>query len=359
MRINGRLSRNIKDALYAPKNLLLRAIKGESLKPKWLVLMITDRCNSRCVHCNIWRRKPIQNPLTPEEIEKTLCDKLFEDVEYVLCTGGEPTVRSDLKDIILGIHKALPKATLQLSTNAILPDRAMDVVETALANNIVLEVGVSLDGIGENHDKVRGIKGNFERGDWLLHELVKLREKYKNRLKVSAGIVLSDLTLSSLGDVRRYCNRLNIILVETWYNESSFYDNTGKRIPISSKLVEAVKTQPPSPLQERWLKALEGKSIRFPCFAMYKFFVLKCNGDVAPCLSLWDAKAGNVRESSPSSIWKSPEAEKVRKVVRNCRGCLNSWGAGWSFKSSYYPILLFYLGHPLLAVKKLMGSRDI
>jgi len=290
--------------------------------------------------------------LRPKEVEKVFNDDLFKGVRYVLCTGGEPAVRNELKDIILSIHKALPRATIQLSTNGLLPDRVIGVVKNAIKDDISLDVGVSLDGIGKEHDKLRGVKGNFEKADRLIHELVKLRESYRNKLHIAAGIVLSDLTLHSLPEVRKYAKRLNIDLTEAWYNESSFYNNIGKSI-FSNQLIEAVGLQPASPLQETWLKALRGKSIKFSCFAMYTFCVLKCNGDIVPCLNLWDIKVGNVRESSPTAIWHSVDAKETRRVVKNCQGCLNSWGAGWSFNSGYYPILLFYLKHPKIVMARL------
>lgn len=346
-----KIGRGIKDTIFGVQNLILRSC-SESLKPRWVVYMVTDRCNSRCVHCNIWRKEPARNPLTPKEVEQVFSDDLFRDVKYVLCTGGEPAVRNDLEDIILSIHKALPEATIQLSTNGLLPDRVIEIAKAGVKRDISLDIGVSLDGLGEEHDKIRGVKGNFEKADRLMHELVELRKENKNKLHIAAGIVLSDLTLDSLPKVRSYAKRLNIELTEAWYNESSFYDNVGKNV-FSNKLIEAVKSQPPSPLQELWFRALKGKSIKFPCFAMHTFCVLKCNGDIVPCLNLFDTSAGNVRGKTPTEIWHSPEMRKVRKVVKDCRGCLNSWGAGWSLQSSYYPFLLFYLKHPRILIKHL------
>ena len=346
-----KIGRGIKDTIFGVQNLILRSC-SESLKPRWIVYMVTDRCNSRCVHCNIWRKEPTRDPLTPKEVEQVFSDDLFRDVKYVLCTGGEPAVRNDLEDIILSIHKALPEATIQLSTNGLLPDRVIEVAKAAVKHDISLDIGVSLDGLGEEHDKIRGVKGNFEKADRLIHEMVELRKGNKSKLHIAAGIVLSDLTLDSLPKVRSYAKRLNIELTEAWYNESSFYDNVGKNV-FSNKLIEAVKSQPPSPLQELWFRALKGKSIKFPCFAMHTFCVLKCNGDIVPCLNLFDTSAGNVRGKTPTEIWHSPEMKKVRKVVKDCRGCLNSWGAGWSLQSSYYPFLLFYLKHPRILIEHL------
>jgi MoaA/NifB/PqqE/SkfB family radical SAM enzyme len=221
-KIPGRVVREAKNTIHGFRNLILRTT-GESLNPRWIVFEITDRCNSRCVHCNIWRREPTKDTLTPEKIEQTFSDALFKEVEYVIVTGGEPTVRNDLEEIYLRIHKALPKATLQLSTNGLLPGRVIDIVQTVMSHDIRFDVGVSLDGIGEEHDKLRGIKGNFEKADWLLHELVELRESQKDKLGVAAGIVISDLTLHSLEGVRAYARRLNINLTEAWYNEAPYY----------------------------------------------------------------------------------------------------------------------------------------
>lgn len=348
--IAWKIGRNVKGAILGSKNLILRAT-SEALKPTTVIFEVTDRCNSRCQHCNIWRKESTKVVLTAEEIENTFSDELFRGVGYVIITGGEVALRHDLEDVVLRMHRALPQARLQLSTNGLLPDRIIQVVKAATKNDISLDVGVSLDGIGEAHDHVRGVKGNFERANRLIHELVALRESRGEKLGIAAGIVLSDLTLHSLEGVRAYARELDIGLTEAWYNESPFYDNIGAH-SFSNEMIEAVKSQPISTLQEKWLRALRGEPIRFSCFAMYTYLFLRCNGDIQPCLGV-NLTAGNVRESSPTSIWHSSDAQKARKMVKDCQGCLNSWGAGWSFSSSYFPHLLFHMKHPGVLMEKL------
>jgi len=344
--LKKRTVRGIKSAAKAPRNLILRAT-NRALKPRWLVFEVTDRCNSRCQHCDIWSREPTRDALTTQEIEKALSDPLFGQIEYILNTGGEPFLRRDLEEVILIEHKVLPEARIQLSTNGLLPKRVIHVVKSALRHDINIEVGVSLDGIGEKHDLIRGVKGNFEKVDWLLHELSALRENHQDKLHIEAGMVLSDLTLHSLEEIRRYVAKFNIEPVVAWYNEAPFYNNIGRNLSINNEeLSRAVQSLSPSLVYDLWLKALKGKSMKFPCFAMYTFCLLRCNGDVVPCLSFSDVKAGNVRESSPTLIWHSPESKKTRTMVKDCQGCLNSWGVNWSFASSFYAYLLFFLRHP-------------
>jgi len=342
------------DLILGVKNLFFYFTK-RPLKLKHIVFMVTDTCNSRCSHCNIWRQKPTKNPLTPKEIEKIFSDKSFKNVKYILCTGGEPTVRDDLEEIFLSFHRVLPRATLQLSTNAILPERTLKIVHTMMRYNINFEVGISLDGIGEAHDKIRGVEGNFKRADWLIKELTKIRDEHKDIFNISVGIVASDLTIDSIYGVREYSKKLNIDCVEAWYNISSFYSNYNEKnkVELEKKITEIVKSQPISLLRQKWLRYLKGKSIKFPCFALNSFCVVKCDGDIVPCLSLWDAKAGNLREHSLGEIWHSQDAKKVREKIKNCQGCLNTWGFWWSAQSSYYQKLFFYLQHPLIFIRKL------
>ena len=344
--------RGIRGLIYGPKNMTLRATRGESLKPQWLWFGVTDKCNSRCRHCSIWNQKPTAKPLSTHEIEKTFSDPLFKEVRYVINSGGEPVVRNDIKEIILIEHKTLPKARLQLSTNGLLPERAIDVVEMAMENDIKLDVGVSLDGVGEKHDEARGVKGNFKKVDWLLRTLANIRERYGgDNLVIQIGFTLSNLTLSSLDEVRIYAQRLNMNLLVQWYNMSSFYSNTETKYAISNEdLVKAIESLDFNPIYAMWLESIKGKPFTFPCFAMHTFCVLQCDGTIAPCLSLWHVKVGNVRDNSPSTIWRSAKADEVRKMVKNCQGCLNSWGTGWSFESCLYPILI---SHPSMLIRTL------
>ena len=308
--------------------------------------MPTDRCNSRCKHCNIWKQKSIPNPLTLEEIEKALSDPLFKDVKEIINTGGEPILRQDIEEIVLIEHKCLPKAKLQLSTNALLPDRVLNLAKSLLEKGIPISVGVSLDGIGEKHDYIRGVKGNFQKADYLLHELLKLKKEHRNKLEIGIGFTLSDLTLDSLDPVREYAKKLNIELLIQWYNQSPFYGNIKMDIAKNKELTKAVQSLIPSFLQEMWLNWLEGKFIKFPCFALYTFCVLKWDGAIVPCLNYFDKSIGNIREKSPTEIWQSPEAKKIRKIVKSCPGCLNEWCTGWSFESCMFPVFSYYLKRP-------------
>ncbi|MCM8796406.1 MAG: radical SAM protein [Candidatus Omnitrophica bacterium] len=194
---------NIKSLAYGTKNILLRYINGTLLKPRWLWFEVTDRCNSRCLHCNIWSKKPKKDILAPVEIKKLLSEPLFNDIEWILNAGGEPALRDDLEEVILSQHEAVPKAKIMISTNGLLPERIVSVVKSAIINKINIYVGTSIEAIGKEHDSIRGIAGNFEKVDRLLREPVVIRDTYKNGFP-SFGFTLIDRTLPHLEAVKLY-----------------------------------------------------------------------------------------------------------------------------------------------------------
>lgn len=144
------------DAVPTPKQRLPRVIQ----------FPINDICNSRCQMCHIWKQK-LTDQLTPDQIRTILANPLFREVGSVGINGGEPTLRKDLPDVVRAVVETLPQiASINLITNCIIHKRvnaAIDeLADICNANGVHLDVMASLDGIGEVHDRVRGIKGNFE-----------------------------------------------------------------------------------------------------------------------------------------------------------------------------------------------------
>ena len=63
-----------------------------------LVLAVSDRCDQRCVHCQIWMGPPEGSPrsLTRDERLAIVDEAIRIGVEQVLLTGGEPLLSADL-----------------------------------------------------------------------------------------------------------------------------------------------------------------------------------------------------------------------------------------------------------------------
>lgn len=306
----------------------------EPLTPRFLWIEVTDKCNSRCKGCNIWLNHHPKKGMTPDEVSGVFIHPFFKNVEYIINSGGEPTLREDLLDFLLAEHYAMPKATLQLSTNGLLPEKVVEVAKEMKKRNISFEVGVSLDGVGEDHDRIRGVKGNFKKVEQLTRVLKDMG------VPVSLGATLTVETCKQNMEAKAYAERVGVPFLFHWFNRSTFYGNCGLGMRETVTLANAVAGLPASLYRDMWLKHLHGKKQGFRCYALNSFMVVKCNGDVAPCLTYWDKVTGNVFDGE--QFWCSVKACETRDVtVKYCKGCLNNWGVIWSLRSMYYPLLWY------------------
>ena len=72
-------------------------------------------------------------------------------------------MRSDLADIVIVFYKYSKVRNVSIPTNGIRPDFLEKHVEKILFNcpNITLKISISIDGVGKEHDTLRGVEGNY------------------------------------------------------------------------------------------------------------------------------------------------------------------------------------------------------
>ncbi|NAZ30810.1 MAG: 12,18-didecarboxysiroheme deacetylase [Caldimicrobium sp.] len=141
------------------KDLPSHLLQFSADKKPVVVWNVTKACNLRCIHCYASAdNRPSENELTTEEGFKLLEDLAQFGCPVVLFSGGEPLVRPDIFDLIAYAVRLGLRAVL--STNGTLIDH---VLAKELKKFGLSYVGISLDGIGEVHDRFRGSKGCFEK----------------------------------------------------------------------------------------------------------------------------------------------------------------------------------------------------
>jgi len=112
------------------------------------------RCNLECAMCPFWRRED-ENLLTVEDEVRMMDSLVRAGVSFLGFEGGEPLLRRDLPEILAESHKRFH--TSVVTNGWLLRNRIDD-----LAPYLDL-LFVSLDGIGELHDRLRGIPGSYEK----------------------------------------------------------------------------------------------------------------------------------------------------------------------------------------------------
>jgi MoaA/NifB/PqqE/SkfB family radical SAM enzyme len=118
-----------------------------------LVLSPHSRCNCRCVMCDIWKSDDSRE-LSAEELERHLDDLDRLQVKWVVLTGGEPLMHSDLFRLCRMLRRREIHISL-LSTGLLLERYQHEIVEH------VDDVIVSLDGPPEIHDQIRRVRGAY------------------------------------------------------------------------------------------------------------------------------------------------------------------------------------------------------
>ena len=109
-----------------------------------LRISLTDRCNFRCIYCMpleglSWLPKP--EILTFEEIIRFVRIMMGLGVKTIRLTGGEPTVRDSVEDLVAGLARLSPDLDLSMTTNGfLLPKKA-----PALARAGLKRINISLD----------------------------------------------------------------------------------------------------------------------------------------------------------------------------------------------------------------------
>lgn len=113
----------------------------------YLRLSLTDACNLRCVYCmpEVMQFRPRKELLQDDEILFLLCAAAAEGVDKVRLTGGEPTVRAGLVNLVRQIVQISGIREVSITTNGLLLSR----LAQPLADAGLRRVNVSLDTLDE------------------------------------------------------------------------------------------------------------------------------------------------------------------------------------------------------------------
>lgn len=147
---------------------------------------VTNKCNSHCGFCNIWKIKSFEDEMSVPEIRSLFSHKCFSKVDTVSVTGGEPFLRDDIMDVICCLKESMPNLNrLFLNTNATNINRIVQVCKksSVFFDNVILSV--SLDGKKGVHNRLRGIN-NYDNVIKLLDVMTQIPE-----IKTSVSMTLS------------------------------------------------------------------------------------------------------------------------------------------------------------------------
>jgi Fe-coproporphyrin III synthase len=222
---------------------------GEISTIKDAVIAVTYQCNSRCRMCNIWKIKDNLPGITPEDFSN-----LPKTLESVNITGGEPFLRMDLNLIITTIKNQCPKANIIISSNGFATDLITAQIQKIKEIDPEIGVAISIDGIGQAHNKIRGIEGGYEKVLATIMNLEKLGVKH---LKI--GFTLGDYNTTELAKVYGLAKRLemefSLAIVHSSENYFGKVNDLGNKNKMIEQLDWLVKQELKSWNRKKWGRA--------------------------------------------------------------------------------------------------------
>ena len=279
-------------------------------------VIVTYRCNARCTMCNRYKA-----PSKPDEEISIETIKKLPKMYFTNITGGEPFIREDLADIVRELYKKSDR--IVISTNGFFTNRIIKLAEE-FPN---VGIRISIEGLEETNNKIRGLDDGFNRGYSTLKKLVEM-----NHPDVGFGMTVQDTNAKDLVALYQKSNELNMEFA-TASLHNSFYFVEAKNIikdrPMVAKEFEKLINELlNSKSPKKWFRAyfnhglinyIYGQKRLLPCDMAFDTFFIDPYGDVMPCNGTKDKEVmGNLNEQSWDELWNSEQAEKVRNKVRHC-----------------------------------------
>jgi MoaA/NifB/PqqE/SkfB family radical SAM enzyme len=354
-------------AFYSWSRFALRtaaAATGIEGRPTKLIFIVTKRCYSRCVYCDIWKIKDtpggLDGELSLDEVQAIAAANPY--LQWIDFTGGEPTDRPDFPQVVQTFARACPDLLLvHFPTNGIATKRieqmAAEIQQTVRAR---LVVSVSIDGPPELNDRLRGIRNDFEHA-------VDTFATVRRRLgpdNVFIGMTLHghrascghttaeliELTFAAINEALRTRSEAAISWSEFHLNiphlSQHYYGNTGNETKDGfggaahrAEMMAALKLAASKTRSRAWsaMGAIEriyrveaGRYLAegrtsITCAALLSTVYLSEKGEVYPC-TIWNRPLGNVRSTAYAlmPIIEAARRDGVRRAVAEQK-CPNCW----------------------------------
>jgi MoaA/NifB/PqqE/SkfB family radical SAM enzyme len=304
--------------------------------PMNLTISVSYRCNSRCKTCNVWQRP--NDDFTIEEYDRTFAS-IGRDAYWFTFSGGEPTLRKDLPEMVEAAYRHCRPGIINIPTNGIqdkiIPARIERVLQAAPTSDVI--VNLSLDGVGEKHDIVRGVKGNFERAMRTYAGLKALKGRYKN-FTLGVHTVISNFNVDEFENIYAFVRdemKPDSFISEI-AEERVELDTVGMGItppiqkyqPVIERLQEGIRnaefngvSRITQAFRDRYYdivkRTLVEKRQVIPCMAGVASAQIAPNGDVWTCCIRAES-VGNLREHDYDfrSVWTTSHADELRRSIK-------------------------------------------
>ncbi len=346
--------KSLKNGINIGKNLFIDTIRKWSNIPKIRCIRYTTtwECNSKCDSCFIWKINSKKDELmTLEELDRFTSSELLKDVRRIIISGGEPFLLEDLPERLQILHENCPKAYFGMTANGLTPDRILRLVKRIfeLSPDICIRnLGLSLNGPPEIHNRSRGIENAFEK-------TMKTYELIKEYLPVRFSFTFLPYNIDQYKWIKSFAKEKRTdayicwtVISNRFFDRNFLGDLTIKEFyqklrPMLNKEVKRIR--------EKYLFNSFIEERHLDCTAFRDFFHVDPYGNIYPCnfnLSE-DRILGNVKETDFVEIWTRKKRTEIINDIKSGK-CLYPNGVCGDSDINYsvshtgmHCILLWYL----------------
>jgi len=309
-------------------------------KPRVLQMPITSRCNSRCKTCNIWKL-PRQIDINPARLSLALNDNFFSEVKSVGVNGGEPSLVKNLNEIIEVILNLKKIKYIHLISNGLLPHKLLQILKESHQQcknkNVKLGFTLSVDGVNEIHESVRGVPNSFKKIEFLLDEFKNNSHHYCDTFII--GCTISKYNIPYIRDIESFLADYNFPVdyhiavpnkrIHTFndYSYSLLSDERSRLLATEyfygkylseTKYMEKFKY-----FSSYYFLKNRGHKRLMSCPYHYQDVTIDEELNLSLCATASDF-LGNLNEENATSIRKRGELKRMaKKLCNSCNECIH------------------------------------
>ena len=320
---------------------LFRSFGHPRMLPMSLTVSVTYKCNSRCKTCKIYQRQA--ELMSVAQYEK-IFSTLGHSPRWITISGGEPFLREDLPGICAAIYNQCRPAVINIPTNGLLHRKIPSAAEkiTASCPGAKIIINLSMDGVGNAHDEIRGIPGNYEKTIKTYRGLKELQRDGTNNLSLGIHTVISRFNVNSISSIvpellalepdsyiteiaenRVELKTMDLDItprVEEYKKAIDFVMNRICRKGFTGvgRIIQSFRLE----YYEHVKSLLFGKPAKWPCYAGFASAQIMPDGEVWECCIKGNSM-GNLQGADYDfpSVWFSERADKIRHTIKrdNCQ----------------------------------------
>ncbi len=333
-----------KSVAGVPRDLIQTAVAHvRAIKPTVFIYNCTWVCDAQCEMCNNWKWGNRKEDMTLSQMDGVMDSPFWSDVENLNISGGEPTTRNDLPELVEMFHRRLPRMRkVGINTTGLTPQRAIPmltrIVDFCGEKNLLVSIRVSIDGVGDMHDQVRNVKRGFDKANKTIEAMQALAARSPHFQFGIASTIFAQ-NLDDARNIREWARSKDLDIV---FNMLRFTDNMLHNAELETKIGFGSREE--EFMREFFLDQVAGESIlsgqsfmylhyadmisngyhrTMPCPFQRQGLLLNPNGELFYCEN--SEKLGNVLDTPAGDLYFGASQLEGRETLKRetCPTCLS------------------------------------